>query len=143
MDVVLGTKFDTARADELASYRVKSETDSHCRTLRVPGSVCRKSNSADLGMVGPDQFESPTLDVVYLNLPEPLEADSEYAVVFSGSELPAQKFICDPVSLRSEAVHVSQSGFRPDDPAKLAFLSCWLGNGGGQHYEPGLPFKVL
>jgi len=143
MDVVLGKKFDTARADELASYRVKSDTDPHYRTPRIPVSVCRKSKPADLGMVGPYQFEAPTLDVVYLKLPELLQADSEYAVVFDGSELPAQKFVFDPASLRSEAVHVSQIGFRPDDPAKLAFLSCWLGNGGGQHYEPGLPFEVL
>jgi endoglucanase len=142
MDVVLGMKFDTARADERASYRVRSETDSHYRTPRSPLSVCRKSKPADLGMVGPYQFESPTLDVVYLRLPEPLQAGLDYAVS-GGPELPEQKFTFDPASLRSEAVHVNQIGFRPDDPAKLAFLSCWLGNGGGQHYEPGLSFEVL
>ena len=49
----------------------------------------------------------------------------------------------DPARLRSEAIHVSQVGFRPDDPAKIAFLSCWMGNGGGVKYEPGLEFTLI
>ena len=143
MDAVLGKKLDTAWADDPANYRIKSATDPHYRTARVPLAVHRKSKPADLGMVGPYKFESPTLDIVYLKVPEPLQEGSDYAVVFGGSALPAQKFTFDAAALRSEAVHVNQIGFRPDDPAKLAFLSCWLGNGGGQHYAPGLPFAVL
>jgi len=143
MDVVHGKKLDTAWADDPTSYRLMSKTDPHYRVPQIPVSVHRKSKPADLGMVGPYQFDSPTRDVVYLKLPAPLQTGSEYAVVFGGSELPTQKFTFNPGSLRSEAVHVNQIGFRPDDPAKLAFLSCWLGNGGAQHYEPGLPFEVL
>jgi endoglucanase len=143
MDEVPGKELDTAWADDAASYRVKSETDQHYRTPQTPVSVHRKSKPADLGMVGPYQFDSPTRDIIYLKLPTPLQVGSHYAVVFSGSELATQRFTFNPASLRSEAIHVNQIGFRPDDPAKLAFLSCWLGNGGGQHYQTGLTFEVV
>jgi endoglucanase len=143
MDEVVGKKLDTTWADDPSSYRIRSSADSHYRPPAIPVWVHRKSKPADLGMVGPYQFESPTRDVVYLKMPAPLQAGMDYTVIFSDSGFPTQKFTFDPASLRSEAVHVSQIGFRPDDPAKLAFLSCWLGNGGGLHYEPGLPFEIV
>jgi endoglucanase len=143
MDEVVGKKLDTTWADDPSSYRIKSRTDSHYRTPVIPAWVHRKSKPADLGMVGPYQFESPMRDVVYLKLPAPVQTGMDYSVIFSDSSFPTQKFTFDPASLRSEAVHVSQIGFRPDEPAKLAFLSCWLGNGGGLHYEPGLPFEIV
>ena len=137
MDQVIGKKLDTTWADDPSSYRIRSRTDSHYRTPAIPVWVHRKSKPADLGMVGPYQFESPTRDVVYLKMPAPLQTGMDYTVIFSDSSFPTQQFTFDPASLRSEAVHASQIGFRPDDPAKLAFLSCWLGTGGGLHYEPG------
>jgi endoglucanase len=143
MDEVVGTKLDTVMADDRSSYRITSRTDPNYRSAQIPVSVNRKSKPADLGMVGSFQFEATTRDVVYLKLQAPLQAGMDYAIVFSDPNLPAQKFTFDPASLRSEAVHVSQVGFRPDDPAKLAFLSCWMGNGGGLHYEPALPFEIV
>ena len=38
---------------------------------------------------------------------------------------------------------MSHLGFRPDDPAKVAFLSCWLGSGGAVSYSNGMAFRVL
>ena len=49
----------------------------------------------------------------------------------------------DSAKLRSDAVHVTHLGFRPDDPAKVAFLSTWMGNGGGLKYKQGLVFRVI
>jgi hypothetical protein len=94
-------------------------------------------------MVGVYKFEATTESVIYLKLSEPLAAGKEYTVSFPGSRLPDQKFTLDPARLRSEAVHVSQIGFRSDDPAKVAFLSCWLGSGGGVKYGDKLPFEVI
>jgi endoglucanase len=46
--------------------------------------------------------------------------------------------------VRSEAVHVSQVGFRPGDPSKVAFLSLWTGTGGGYTaYREGMAFCVV
>jgi endoglucanase len=43
----------------------------------------------------------------------------------------------------SEAIHVSQIGFRPDDPVKVGFMSVWRGSGGGQIYSGKLSFQLL
>ena len=42
----------------------------------------------------------------------------------------------DPSIARiSPSIHVSVIGFRPSDPLKHAFLSCWMGDGGGIHFD--------
>jgi endoglucanase len=143
MDEVLGERFDTAWADQPANYLVTSGQDAHYSTPQRPTTVYRKSKPSDLGMIGIYRFDSPTEHVVYLKLPMPLADRKEYVVSFSHSPLATQTFTFDPARLRSEAVHVNQVGFRPDDPAKIAFLSCWMGNGGGLKYDEGLPFGVF
>jgi endoglucanase len=143
MDEVVGKALDTAWADDPGSYRIESASDPHYQSPQMPKLVHRKSKPSDLGMVGPYQFEAATESVIYLKLPAPLEAGAEYTVSFRSSDLPARKFVLDAARLRSEAVHVNQVGFRPDDPGKLAFLSCWMGNGGGLHYQAGLPFDII
>jgi len=82
---------------------------------------------------------------VYLTLAEPLTPDAAYNVVPHGintrqAEMP---YVHATKAVRSEAVHASQVGYRPDDPAKHAFLSLWKGTGGAQAYPDGLPFEVL
>ena len=143
MDEIVGEKLDAAWADRPASYSVTSPNDSRYDAPQQPKAVYRKSKPSDLGMIGPYQFDSPTENVIYLQLPAPLEVGKDYLISLNGGELPAQKLTFDPAALRSEAVHVNQIGFRPDDPAKVAFLSCWMGEVGGVKYGEGLPFAVL
>ncbi len=69
-------------------------------------------------------------------------ADGKYVLDFGQYEM-KQEFLLDPLRLRSEAVHVSHIGYRPDDPAKLGFLSYWSGTGGAVNYAEGLTFKLL
>jgi endoglucanase len=45
--------------------------------------------------------------------------------------------------VRSESVHISHIGFRPDDPVKTAFLSLWMGTGGGYSFAERMPFTVV
>jgi endoglucanase len=40
-----------------------------------------------------------------------------------------------PEKLFSEAIHVNQVGYRKDDPSKKAYLSQWMGLGGGVCYD--------
>ena len=143
MDTVIGDKLDTAWADQPASYGIGSPDDPRYRTPQPPASVHRKTKPSDLAMVGPYKFDSPTESVVYLTLAVPLEVGKTYVVSFKNSKLPAQRLIYDPTKLRSEAVHVNQIGFRRKEPVKIAFLSCWMGNGGGLKYSGPLPFSVL
>ena len=142
-DRVVGGKLDTAWADRPASYRIASPDDPSYRTPQMPKAVHRKSRPTDFARVGPWQMHAPMEHVLYLCLPRPLAVGRRYTLSFEAGPLPEQAFVFDPATLRSETVHVSHLGFRPDDSAKVAFLSCWMGSGGAPAYREGLRFRVL
>ncbi len=142
-DRLVGAEFDADWADRPDSYQVSSTDDPDYADGMIPIAVYRKSKATDLARVGPWHFEIPTEHVIYLQLPQKLTMERQYTIKFSGGYLPDQSFVYRPSEMRSEAVHISHLGFRPDDPAKAAFLSCWMGNGGGLKYEPGLSFHIL
>ncbi len=142
-DRLVGEELEVAWADQPASYRLSSADDSAYADGLVPLAVHRKSKPTDLARVGTWHFQAPIKHVLYLKLPRPLRQGSRYLIEFEGGRLPDVHFLYDPSRLRSEAVHVSHLGFRPDDPAKVAFLSCWLGSGGGLTYAEDLSFDVL
>ncbi len=143
-DRVVGPKLDTAWADAPASYGVRCPDDpNYAGDGAAPVAVRRKSKPSDFARVGPWQMEAPMEHTLYLRLPKPLVVGREYLLCFRGGHLTATGFTWDPAKLRSEAVHVSHLGFRPDDPAKVAFLSCWMGSGGGVSYQEGARFDVL
>ena len=48
-----------------------------------------------------------------------------------------------PETLLSEAVHATQLGYRPDDPSKKAYLSQWMGLGGGVSYDNIKKFYIV
>jgi len=104
--------------------------------------VCRKTKPTGIARVAEWSFQAPLRHVVYLELERPLVAGKRCTVRFKNG-LPGRDFVYKPAELRSEAVHVSHVGFRPDDPAKVAFLSCWMGTGGGYPYREGMAFRVL
>jgi endoglucanase len=112
-------------------------------TVDTPVALYRKSKAADLARTGPWEFRSPTEDVVYLRLPRPVAPGEAFSITCGGSRPWRRSLTFDPARIRSEAVHVSQVGFRPDDPAKPAFLSCWMGDGGAQSYDALPAFRVV
>ncbi len=143
-DRVVGDKLDLAWADKPESYGVRCPDDpNYAGDGTAPVAVHRKSKPSDFARVGPWQMEAPVEHHLYLQLPKPLVVGRDYLVCFRGGRLLATGFTWKPTELRSEAVHVSHLGFRPDDPAKAAFLSCWMGSGGAVTYGGGLRFDVL
>ena len=150
-DRVVGAKLDTAWADAPASYGIICPDDpNYAGDGTAPVAVHRKSKPSDFARVGPWQMDAPMEHTLYLRLPKPLDLSPargargrEYLICFRGGHLIATGLTWEPARLRSEAVHVSHLGFRPDDPAKVAFLSCWMGSGGGVTYKEGLRFDVL
>ena len=142
-DERLGPVLDTAWADRAESYRIASADDPSYGEGVPPTAVFRKSKPTDFARVAPWDFQAPVEHVLFLRLPKPLAPGKTYSISFPGGALPEQRFTCDLGKLRSEAVHVSHLGFRPDDPAKVAFLSCWMGNGGALAYQEGIRFDVL
>lgn len=145
-DRFTGDRIDLAWAEKPTSYAIRSSDDEAYATPVQPVLLNAKSKPIDLGRVGPKhfwQFDAPTETVVYLRLAEALSEGKSYTITFKGKELAPASFTYDPNTLRSEAVHVSHLGFHPDDPAKVAFLSCWMGAGGGLEYNVPIAFAVL
>ena len=103
----------------------------------------RKSKPADIARIGVFDWDPVLEHTIYLKLKTPLTEGKTYAIGFDFNAIIRQNLTFDPVKERSEAVHVSHLGFKPDDPAKLAFLSCWMGTGGGIDYSDVRDFQVV
>jgi endoglucanase len=142
-DQVVGERLNTNWADKPKNYRIQSVDDPRYGKPLSPLAVYRKSKPSDLARTRTWEFDAPQEHVIHLKLPFPLTPGKNYQITSRENFLPQQSFPYEPVQLRSEAVHISQIGFRPDDPVKIAFLSCWLGNGGGVDYSKIGNFQVL
>ena len=142
-DKLIGEPLDTGAIDRVDNFRIASTDDPQFRTAVPPIAAFRKSKPTDLGRDVRWIHLAPVRHVIYLQVATPLKQGCHYRIEFSAQSLPPQTFCYDPSSVRSEAVHVSQIGFRPDDPAKRAFLSCWLGSGGARKYPESLPFSLV
>jgi len=142
-DRLLGEMLDQGWLDKPRSYTLDSADDPVYTRPAFPVAVSRKSKPSDFARWSGWPYKAAIRHVVYLELPRPLTVGKRYTVHFEGRRLEDHAFVYDPSTLRSEAVHVSHLGFRPDDPAKVAFLSCWLGSGGSLTYPNDLTFRVL
>ncbi|MHC4253019.1 MAG: cellulase N-terminal Ig-like domain-containing protein, partial [Planctomycetota bacterium] len=141
-----GAPLDTKRAADPASYRLSSRDDPAFADPVRPVGVWRKSKPSDLARAGDWKWETPLTHVLYLKLPRDLKSRPHacrYRIDLGRLGLAGADYTHDPARRRSDAVHASHVGFRPDDPAKVAFLSCWTGTGGGVAYGDGLGFRVL
>lgn len=141
-DAVAGSGRNTP-IDRLADYRLQSADDPAYAAATAPVKLSRKSKPTDLCRTGGWAFDCPLEHHVFLHLPAPLQVGKSYTVSLGAIGPAPQTFRFDPLSLRSEAVHVSFIGFAPSDPYKVAFLSCWLGDGGGLKYPDDLMFRIV
>jgi endoglucanase len=143
-DAVAGAANDVGWLEQPAAFALTSADDERFAAPVRPRAVHRKSVPVDIARL--DEYWK--VDAVrehrfYLVLPQALRAGSRYTIAFAGERLPALSLEHAPLRARSEAVHVSQVGFRPDDPRKQGYLSTWLGTGGGLRYAPGLRVDIV
>lgn len=102
------------------------------------GRIHLKSRTTDIAFLdkkrrfSTDHLEFAQEHTVFLELPDNIEfkPGKTYSINFAGALnddiQDVQQFSYQPETLFSEAIHVSQLGFDPDDP-KVAFLSLWRG----------------
>jgi len=67
---------------------------------------------------------------IYLVLPYPMQDGKKY-VIHTGNlafNKDADSLVFDITRVRSDAIHVNQSGFHPDATQKFAYISCWMGD---------------
>ncbi|MEM9827360.1 MAG: glycoside hydrolase family 9 protein, partial [Planctomycetota bacterium] len=99
----------------------------------------RITNSADTGAGRPEVCWQHQ---VFLKLKRPAKG-LQFSVTADSDTLPSARSSDASVRTASPAIHVSMLGFRPSDPLKHAFVSCWMGDGGELQYdETELDFVV-
>lgn len=138
-DQRLGPTLNTRCVGDLSRYKVTTADGSKI----VPTNVYRKSKIDSMAQTGPWNFEWPMVHTLFLELPEALTPGETYRFSFADQFLQDTEFLYRPEKTRSEAVQISHLGFDPDDAAKVAFLSTWMGNGGGLSYVAGKPFWLI
>lgn len=120
-------------ADDPASFTVNGQK---------PEAVWRKSKPNNWAVpMGFDTFA--VRHTLYLKLAQPLSGRVTLELGKLNVKTPKIETVLDDTKTLSEALHVQQIGYRPDDPAKRAFLSLWRGTGGAQPYADGLRFSLI
>jgi endoglucanase len=125
LENVIGKKLDLDSADSTKTYQINGKT---------PLQVFRKTK--------PNNFADPYrgytfLHSIYLISETSFIEGEEIELTFKKGIFDKEviKIKFDPNTLMSEAIHVNQLGYRPDDYAKKAYLSQWMGLGKGISYD--------
>ncbi|MDQ2730588.1 MAG: glycoside hydrolase family 9 protein, partial [Armatimonadota bacterium] len=132
----------TDEADDPTNYTVHSPDAPGFAAGIKPLDVYRKSKPTDWQQPG---HAFPMQHIIYLKLPTTLIAGKTYIISLANInvQIPTVPFKFDPAAVRSESIHVSQVGFRPDDPVKRAYLSLWMGSGGEYDFGRGMEFHLV
>ena len=138
-DEYVGPKLNTKCADTLDHYQITTSDGTRIK----PTQIYRKSKIDSVVQTDSWAFEWPMVHTLFLELPEALTVGETYQFDFAKDFLQDTEFVYQPEQTRSEAVQISHVGFEPDDVAKVAFLSTWMGNGGGLSYGAGKPFWLI
>ena len=143
---IVGKHLNTNVADTTASYLISSPGDNNYSKALPPVKVWRKSkptNWTEEDRFGGEFYTAKHF--LYLKLPYSFKSGNAYLISLPALNLnrSAVYYVHDPAYVHSEAVHVSQIGFRSDDPEKNGYLSLWMGNGGGYAYPENLEFSLI
>lgn len=139
VDQYVGPKLDTKCADTLNHYQITTANGTRIK----PTNLHRKSKIDSVAQTDSWTFNWPMVHTIYLELPEALRMGEIYQFSFAKDFLQDTEFVYNPEQTRSESVQISHVGFDPEDVAKVAFLSTWMGDGGGLNYSEGTPFWLI
>ena len=118
-----GQLLDETVVDVPEAYTIQSADDAAYAKPLPPRQVFRK------GKPNGNSKPLPFLYTVSLKLPSPLKDGATYTIRFVGvnTSREAVAYVHKPRETRSLALHAIQTGYRPDDPYKRAYLSFWMG----------------
>ncbi|MBI3827965.1 MAG: glycoside hydrolase family 9 protein [Planctomycetes bacterium] len=134
-----GEILDEAAADLPTSYSVQSSDDPAFAKPAAPAAVFRKSKPN-----GSNTYPLPFVHTISLKLSAPLKEGAAYTIHFTGLNTSKERvaYVHEPRKIRSDAVHAIQTGYRPDDPYKRAYLSIWLGASAASKQDGGCTLRA-
>ncbi|MFQ3248051.1 MAG: endoglucanase [Arenicella sp.] len=141
-DKFMPASLRTKKLDQSDSYSLSSQGDPNFLAGVKPADVSRKSKPINLAYTGIWRFDFPVKHIVYLHFNSDLQAGASYALDLSALSAGSVNYHHQPTTQFSESVHVSQIGFRPNDPYKAAYLSLWKGSLGGHDYGSKITYFV-
>jgi len=124
-------------------YLVQYENDPNYSLPKEPLTTSIKSEPIDYVQYPGWRFDFVNRTTLFLHLPAPLQSGMKYTLRSQGPLFQERIFSFNDAETRTEAIHVSQAGFRPDDPVKFATLSGWIGTGGPLEYEEMNSFQLI
>ncbi|MFT5472737.1 MAG: endoglucanase [Kiritimatiellia bacterium] len=142
-DRLAGARLDWEQLDASDNYQLFSLADPNFKTPASPIAVYRKTRPVDMARIGRWAFDAPLEHRLYLAFKYPLQGARLYELRFGDSKIDSMRFRFDPFNTVSEAIHISQIGFHPEDSVKVAYLSAWLGSGGGHTYPRSTRFSII
>ncbi len=118
-----GQLLDETMVDAPEAYTIQSADDAAYAKALPPSQVFRK------GKPNGNSKPLPFLYTISLKLPSPLKEGATYTIRFAGVNTSKESipYVHQPRETRSLALHAIQTGYRPDDPYKRAYLSFWMG----------------
>ena len=118
-----GQLLDETVVDAPEAYSIQSADDPAYAKARRPAKVYRKGKPNGLSK------PLPFVYTVSLKLPSPLQEGAAYTIRFGGVNTAKETAVYahKPRETRTLALHAIQTGYRPDDPFKRAYLSFWMG----------------
>ncbi|CCH52773.1 Endoglucanase D Short=EGD [Fibrisoma limi BUZ 3] len=154
---IVYTPLNLGAATTLTSYQLSSSNDPSYSAAKNPTDIGRKSkgtswvflcqsynNSTGCVNTSPDHASEHFL---YLYLPSPLQRDKAYTLNTGslGVNGSTWTFTYNEKTIRSEAVHVNQIGYKPNAALKFGYVYHWMGSKGGLDLSTyaGKPFWVV
>jgi len=84
-----------------------------------PLHLSKKTRPSNYARINAWEFAASLTHILYLQFPTDLQIGTTYRIHFADEYLGSVEYTHQPRHIASEAVHVSQIGFRPDDPVRL------------------------
>ena len=117
-DRLESVSLDPALLDAPDNYTLRSASDSNFKIPRHPVAVYRKTRPVDIVRTGRREFDALVEHRIYLKLEYAVMGARSYEISFADDRLVDFEWRHDPFHTESEAIHVNQIGFHPDDEVK-------------------------
>ncbi len=142
---VFSNPLDVIKAMNKISYFLQSNDDGNYKLAINPIEIGRKSKGTAFAWIC-EKYDNGCLNKsidhtnehwVYLMLPFPLQSGMAYNITLDNLATGNNsiQLLYDEKHLRSEAIHVNNLGYTPNNPSKFAYLSYWMGDKGNLNMD--------